>query len=317
MTSQNTPFIRMSGEQILQQPFGATGVEYYGFILNADPAAIQANICDKLFNKPSGGAVDFVPFGPWFVLVFNNIASLSSVNLPDSQKGWFTERESAAWVLLFERKSQKLYWHLPHIYVDNSYALCMGRETYGFPKGLGRFDISYFPEFASYFSLDTIVLDQYAPVTKGSWANLWTVKRTTPAADRALTLSSEIAGFLEAIAHSLLKLVAHPLQQGERLLALMKEMIHGEAPMVFLKQFPSVSDPTQACYQAIVEVPIKMTHFYGGTLLPGDYTVAIQNYDSHPVRTDLGLKPEPIKPVLSFFGRFDFLVSNGRVLWQA
>ncbi|MEM7394339.1 MAG: hypothetical protein AAF492_18530, partial [Verrucomicrobiota bacterium] len=88
-------------------------------------------------------------------------------------------------------------------------------------------------------------------------------------------------------------------------------------PMVFLKQFPSVTDPDKACYQAITTVPIKMTKFHGGSMLDGNFEVNVYDYDSHPVRRDLGFAPGPLNPLLSFYTNFDFYIGNGEVLWEA
>lgn len=313
----NLNYVRGGGEQIFQQPFNALGVEYYGFILPADPDSIQRNFCDKFFNEPSGGAVDFAPFGPWIILVFNNLASLASTNPPDRDKGWFGERESATWVLLQERKSGRLYWTTPYIFVDNSYALCMGRETYGFPKSLGQFDISYFPEFSSYFAVDTLVLENFSPDTKGVWTTLWKITRSAPGAGAAAALETDIEAFLKLIVAEFKGLLKNPVEDLKKMWELASILIREEVPMVFLKQFPSAADPTRACYQAIVECPIRMTRFHGGRLLDGEYRAQIQDFASHPVRSDFGIPDQTVPTQFSFFARFDFLVGSGKVLWEA
>jgi hypothetical protein len=310
-------YIRGGGNPIFQQPFNALGVEYYGFVLPADPAAIQRNYCDKFFNQPSGGAVDFAPFGPWMILVFNNLASLASTTPPDANKGWFSERESATWVLLQERKSNRLYWSTPYIFVDNAYALCMGRETYGFPKSFAQFDISYFPEFSTYFAITTLLLEKYAPDSKGIWARLWTVTKSTASVNPVTNAITDIEAFLKALIAGFKDLVLNPEEDLRKLLEFASLLIHEEVPMVFLKEFPSATDPIQACYQAIVECPIKMTRFDKGSLLEGPYMADLRDFASHPVATDFGIPEGQVQSRFSFFARFDFLVGNGKILWES
>jgi hypothetical protein len=308
------PFIRRGGEQIYQQPFDALGVQFYGFMLAADTHSIQTRLCDRYLNEPSGGAVNFAPFGPWFMLVFNNLGRLSSAKPPDSERGWFTERESAAWVLLEEKKSGKLYWFLPYIMVDNSYALCMGRETYGFPKSLGCFEIPYFPEYATYFSVGTIVVPAYSKTTQGVWETLWEAAKK-PGASHGFEPLEDLTELVKA-AEGALKRTDWPHDLW-KLLQFLHQLLAREVPMTFLKQLPSIEDPTLASYQAITQTVIKMTDFHGGSLLGNDFRIDIHDYDSHPVRQDLGLPAGNLSPFLSFYANFDFLVGNGRTLWEA
>jgi hypothetical protein len=173
-------YIQRGGKQVYQQPFNAKGVHLYGFVVEADIESLQKNICDKYLNDPSCGKNDFRPAGPFVLFVFNTIDSLSSIKPPDNEKGWFSEKETAVWVLLEDRKREKLFWFHPYIFVDNSYAMAMGRELYGFPKSLGWFNIPDNPENASSFSLETVTVKEYTASTKGSRHELIKVEQTDP-----------------------------------------------------------------------------------------------------------------------------------------
>ncbi len=318
--ANHIPFIRRGGEQIYRQPFDALGVQFYGFVLEADEQVMQQQLCDRYLNQPSQGKFDFAPFGSWCLLVFNNLAKLASTELPDSEKGQFTERESAIWVLLQERNSGKLYWFLPYIFVNNSYALCMGRETYGFPKSLGIFEAPYFPEYATYFDLKTEVIPTYTPNTQGTWQTLWSVTQRVDQGSKdnfklRLNLVSEGKEFIGEVASELRR---HSLGSHKyKLLELTKNILELEVPMVFLKQFPAIENPNDACYQAIATTNIKMTGFNEACLLPGEYQIHIRDYDSHPVRSNFGFSSEKMCSVLSFYANIDFLIGNGQTLWQA
>lgn len=312
----NPKFITRGGEQIYKQPFDAKGVQFYGFIFPTDEQAIQTRLCDRYFNQPFSNATDLTPLGPWSLLVFNNLASLASTEKPDSDKGWFSERESAIWVPLWDNKRSKPYWFLPYILVDNSYALCMGRETYGFPKSVGQFNISYFPHQSSYFSADTIVVPDYTSVTQGHWSRLWQATRSDESFEtEGFNLSLDAAGFIKGVIDA----AEDQVQWGtniEKVIALLVDFIKGAVPMIFLKQFPSVSNPNEAAYQALTDVTIQRTGFHGACLLSGKYQIEISQYDSHPIHTDLGLTSQPIKPLVSFYANLDFNIGNGSVLAQ-
>jgi hypothetical protein len=310
----NTKFIQRGGKQVFMQPFAAKGVDFYGFLINADFDSIQKNLCDKYFNDPSNGSENFQPAGPFVLLVFNKINSLRSENPPDSEKGWFSEQEAAIWILLEDKKRKKLYWFHPYIFVDNSYAMAMGRELYGFPKSLGWFNIPDRPEEAQDFSIDTIVLPKFNSSTKGERKTLFAVKQTDPRGH-----SVEMKN-IEVIMKDVLNLFKNENSFIDDIVLgwhSASDLLHGRVPMAFLKQFPDVTNPANSCYQAILEVPSKMTHFNKGSLLNGNFEVTINNWDSHPVASDLGLKPSPFVPLMSFYINFDFEIGNGKVIWTS
>ena len=307
-------FVERGGKQVFRQPFAAKSVDFYGFLVDADYDSIQKNICDKYFNNPTNGNENFQPAGPFVLLVFNKIKSLSSIDKPDSEKGWFSEQEAAIWVLLEDKKRKKLFWFHPYIFVDNSYAMAMGRELYGFPKSLGWFDLPDNPESVSRITLETLVLNKFSPKTKGSRELLFEVIQKDPKG-HSIELKS-----IEIIMKDIIKLFKNENNFFDDLMLgwhSASDLFHGRVPMAFLKQFPDVTNPEYACYQAILEVPSKMTHFNTGCLLHGDFEITIGDFDSHPVCKDLGLASQSIKPIMSYYVNFDFEIGNGNVVWQA
>ena len=310
------PYVEMHGRQVFRQPFTAKGVQFYGFILPVDQNKLQTLICDPYLNHPANGQTDFRAAGPFAMLVFNRLDSLSSTDPPDSNLGWFSEQEAAIWVLTVDRKRERLLWFLPYIFVDNSYAMAMGRELYGFPKSLGQFNIPDNPASADLLSLDTLVLTEFNPQTKGTWERLFKaerVKKGSGGAPKVWTgfkeLMQEIVKLLE-MEHSFIRDLRLLYDSAD-------DLLHGRLPMVFLKQFPNVTNPGYACYQSIVEVPSQMTHFNQGCFLDGEYEVTINNYASHPVADDLGLPSNKLAPVASFWVDFEFEIGNGAEVWRA
>ena len=87
--------------------------------------------------------------------------------------------------------------------------------------------------------------------------------------------------------------------------------------MIFLKQIRDVKNPTRAAFQSIVETECRMTKFHGATVYNDDFTVEIGDFDSHPIRSDMGFGPGTLKPIAGFWCGFDFWIGPGENIWTA
>jgi hypothetical protein len=308
------PYVKRGGEQVFRQPFLARGVRFYGFTLSADAGQLQKAVCDPSLNAPTRGQEDFRPAGPCSVLVFCDLQSLSCTTPPDSNKGWFREQEGAFWLLLNDHRRDRLVWFHPYIFVDNSYALSMGRELYGFPKGLGWFQIPEGDAQAGPFTLDTVVLKAFSPETQGTRERLFEVRLVAERAAEQRDWSHPRDMMRDLV--QLLKSEGNLFDDFRLAGNLVDDLIHGRVPMVFLKQFRDVANPDIACYQSIVEVSCRITRFGGGGLLHHEYEVDIGDFASHPVRRDLGLADGPLRPILNFWCEFDFEIGYGTEIWK-
>ena len=312
----NAQYIARGGEQVFRQPFLARGVRFYGFTVKADEARLQEAVCDPFLNAPTAGAEDFRPAGPYAVLVFCDLQSLASTTPPDSEKGWFREQEAAFWLLLIDHRRDRLVWFHPYIFVDNAYALSMGREVYGFPKSLGWFQIPGPDEPPDRFAMDALVLKDFTPDTQATRERLFDV-----------TVAAEGPGHRHldwSDGRNMVRNLVRLLSGGDsivdnlRLTAnLVDDLEEGRVPMIFLKQFRDVANPDLACYQSIVEAPCRMVNFGGGGLIHLDLDVIVHDVASHPIRRDLGLAEGPLRPVLSFWCEFDFEISLGTEIWRS
>jgi hypothetical protein len=87
-----------------------------------------------------------------------------------------------------------------------------------------------------------------------------------------------------------------------------------QLPEVFMKQYRDVRDATDACYQAIVEVP-NVVKKIAGLPLSDKYNFKLEQVASHPLGEQLGLKSQ--ESAFSFWLKMDFVVEDGKVIWQA
>ena len=100
-------------------------------------------------------------------------------------------------------------------------------------------------------------------------------------------------------------LVVGGVRLGAGLLAGLAE---GEVGQVFLKQFRDAGDGTRACYQAVVEAPVRVSRM---STRPAeqDYGLRLKRLDSHPIEQELGLRDQAAE--LSFEVEVDFVVEDG------
>jgi len=309
-------YIDRGGEQVYEQPFAAKGVHFYGFLLSADQDVLQKNLCDRYLNEPSGGVTKFRPAAPLVLLAFCKLDSLSSEAPPYNGYGWFSEQEAAIWVLTVDEVRETALWAFPYIWVDNPYAMAMGREIYGFPKGLGTFQIPDAPQDADHFSVDILALKTFSPETEGTIERVIQANRVSGSGATAEWKELGEAG--KAVLDTLSSGAGKNDIWGDLKLAYntIDDLVHGRVPFVFLKQFRDVAVGTDACHQSIVEVVCKMTQFHSGGLLLGEYEIDIEELASHPLVADLGLTGNRIKPILSYWTYFDFEIGPGVEIWK-
>ncbi len=302
-------YVDRGGEQVYRPPFDAQGVDFFAFTIKADKAAMNKSICDLCLNGPAGEPGRFEMAVPYVMLVYNNIASLVSTDAPYNYRGHFPEHESAIWTLVRDTKEEKLYWYHPYIFVDNAYALSMGREIYGFPKGLADLDIPTSHKKPEHFSTDTIVVPKFGKNAQAEQMRLFEVNRKGPG-DIILEVIEDVGALVESVWSILseeglksdLELMGHEIE------ALFKR----EVDMIFLKQFRDVGNPALAVAQSITALDARLTKLTGVALYKNKYEIEIGEFDSHPVRSDLGLPDGPITPIAQFWVGFDMWIGPGQ-----
>ncbi|MEO0913222.1 MAG: hypothetical protein AAFY59_09570 [Pseudomonadota bacterium] len=304
-------YVDRGGEQVYRPPFTAKDVDFYGFVLKADKARMQHIIADLCLNAPMGTPGRFRMALPFAMVVFNKMSALTSINPPFNIRGVFPEQECAIWTVVEDTVAGRYYWCQPYIFVDNAYALSMGREIYGFPKALGWFDLPEDHTDPARLAMETIVVPKFGPGEPASRETFIDVTRkekgegVRPLADLK-ALSTTIRDLLHE-AHEDAGLLRHELF----------DFWHLNVPMIFLKQIRAAGNPTRADYQAVTSLICRMTKFHGAHLYTAPYSVDFGDFASHPVRTDLGLGAGPLKPLLSFWARFDFWIGPGKTLLEA
>ena len=310
----SVPYLDYGGTQMLRPPYVAENVGFYGFLVQADLDALK-RLIDERLNEPSGGTAHFEPAGPFVLFVFVTLEKMYSQNPPDRDKGWFSEQEFAVWVRVVDRVRNRGFWFHPYMFVDNSYALVLGREVYGFPKAWGWMNIETDPAKATSFSMETLLLPKFSPQTQGTRQKLVSATRVSGGNDVPKMIEDGVE-FVAEVMNLLVKSgsFADLLEELEHAF---QDLWHRSEPFAFLKQFPTPDVPGTACYQAIVESENDGTAVHGACLMTGDWQIDITPADSHPIALDLGLKSNTVQSAISFYVNFDMIVGFGTNIYTA
>ena len=310
-------YVDRGGIQCYAQPYSAKKARAYGFLIEVDQDAVQRNVCDKLFNKPSGGKLHYVPVLPYVMLTFTHIQHLASTTEPYASLGCYTESELAIAVLMWDEVTQSAAWTYPYIWVDNPLAMVMGREVFGIPKELGWF----YPPLNSQadneeFTVSTMVARKRYPPNEAYQQRIASVMRTDHAG------SNPVANFL----HTLKDMAGEALTAAEIVASILPKLPFSidmknmdiDLPIAFLKELRDVADGTKACYQSIIQAMLHVERIEGCSFLPGSYEAKLGQFDSHPICSDFGLPVDKAIPVLfGFCSTYDFTLGNGTNVWTA
>lgn len=283
------------------------------FCVKADETKLQAWL-DKTFATPSGGAVRYRALGDRVFLGVAEIGKLYTTH--GENKGYTSEIDITIWILA-QREDDGLFslrWIPAYLFVDSGPALVSGREVWGFPKQLGRFDFS--PQnpdrgAARTFNADGWVVSPFSASSPARWAPMFEVRPSLKTPPR----KGDVLASLEALAEKTLERLAGGFTSiAGRLQAAMGA---GDMTMAFLKQFPDAAVPTRACYQAVVEALAKVTKVRGSGLTDDDYELRIIAYDSHPYQAELGISSDWQEVGQGIWMDFDFQQNLGAEVWRA
>lgn len=316
-------YVERGGEQTFAPPWAATGVGLRTFFLHLDEAAL-ARLCARYLNGPSGGAVDYRPVLPLGLLAFAELPHLQSSSLPDRDRGWVAERDVAFWFLTMAVRrtaglevAERLAFFQPYFFVDQPQALVTGREAVGFPKELSSITLEGALEKPGRLAVTTNVSPRLGADVAIEPRELLRVEPAGAAPAEPPAVHADLRAVLRE-AWSALRAdgASLPVPSLSMLFDLFEELVKAELPCVFLKQFRDAADGSRACYQAIVEQPIRTTAFRRGGLLPGRYALTLESFPSHPIAEDLGLTPERCRELRGIWLDYDFTMEAGKTIWE-
>lgn len=327
-------YVERGGEQTYAAPFRQSGTKLRAWPLPADPVALQ-KVVDTYLVAPTGGALSYRAMFPAVLLAHAPIASTRSLTPPDRDYGWTSETDLAFWMLVGRGHLEgarwvldQLLWFLPYVFVNVPQTMATGREVYGYPKEVARMETGESTgDPTLVVRASTTVLPVYAPSTElverpvleirvPGWAE-------GPSLRHALRdAAAAFGGVAEAVGHLGIEAIRHPDMDVEAAEVLAADLGRLEVPMVFLKQFRDVVEPTAACYQAILESPARVEGLPIGWPILDAATITVWDYASHPIARELGLGTPTdgklvLRAPLGVEVHFDFVVELAVERWRA
>jgi hypothetical protein len=313
-TSSNYPqYISRGGDTAFGPPYSLNQTKLYGFVLQGTLGKLQT-LCDKYLNIPGQDQFQYRPVANRVLMVFDTIKHINSTQPPGSDKGFFSEAgEVMFWVVTEAGKQEGSKFvvdhralFIPYIFVDSTPAMVLGREAYGFPKELANFQIPENNHNPQKFSLKTLVLQPFSPQSETTWRTIINVQNTqSEKGDIPIKHWTEFSQVYKEVSRLF-----------EEVKLDKKSLTNLKVPMVFLKQFRDVRDGDKACYQAIVEATATLEKLHEGFPYLQKFEVRIENFDSHPIVTELGLKLKQTAQ-LAFWLNFDFSFGHGTEIWKS
>jgi hypothetical protein len=276
-------------------PFQSQGGRFLFCDLQGDVKKIT-KMCNAMLNTPAKGRVVYKPKDGTVVMMAGTWRGLSS--LPMVGRGQVNEVQVALMVpLIAERPSTKerhVAAMLPYVFVDNPLSLINGREDYGYQKALAKF---HSPPLSGENISVRAYGGRFARTSVAKWVPVLSFEPITgePASPGPLEPPDSVAEKVAlAAAHGM-----SPRTRVSVLTSIVDALTKGTATQVFLKQFRDAEVAGAACYQKVVEVPVKMTVTTARTMF-SQWRVTINSPNSHPITKDLGVQSETVTAVGEF-----------------
>jgi hypothetical protein len=308
------PYSPFPGELTLPPPGVFRDTRFFYFFLRADQGQLQA-CCDRYFNDrlaAGGASLRYQPLG-CVMLAFTHVDELSS---GDPEQGTIRYKDIAFWVPTLARSTgegPRVCLFPPAIFVDDAATMATGREMFGLPKQLGRFEMPLSPEEIPGRAAPQFRLEVVGTLQAGGprdWRTHLTIS-ARPGVGRPSLIArlanalSELSGLLElGSVFDVLNLPA----------ALTTTYSLG------LRQFRDPTNIEASSFTAIVEAPLRMERlieepqfFRDGF----DLDLEGEPVPSHPICAALGLQPgrQPVRGAIYFRAHLE--MEAGRVIWRS
>lgn len=298
------------GLPVFRGPFLQRDVKLAAFLYSADGDALT-KLCDQTLNAVSSSQYRYVPLISKVMLVYADML-VSSMDERDSQIGSFPETEVGFWILTIAMQKtpvgdvpHHLAWFITTLLVDEGNSIATGREVYGFNKQAAGFvkpqDIQ-----SPQFSADVLAIKSFSPTEIAQKEKL--LDLSSPNEDRPKVAWSSWNSVQRFFTEEITKNIRPDL--GSSIMKFASKAFTKQTRLVFLKQARSASDPRKAESQKILEAPLQIRTFYGGSLLTQPYKLRIFDLNSHPVAQQLGLKSEQ-STSLGAWMKVDFILGLG------
>lgn len=295
-------YINFENEICLPLPGAAELSTLYCFTVEGDYDALM-NICDTRLNiNPVKQNKKYFPMSDDLIFIASEFSKGVMDDPEYHKKGVLVEKGFQVFMRVVECIqnnsgdwiAQRMLLFCPYIIVDNALSIISGREQLGFPKAFGTFQIPSTPEFAEQFIVNVLGyqnFNQNQVQAEYNWVKIFKDQGSDSTVEKKWENAIDAWKDLkELFTIDKPKDGKGPKYGWKFLWDEIMDVLDGDLPMVFLKQFRDIEDSNNACYQAIVEGPASFSDFAGGWKMPGTYTMTVNDIDSFPMAKNLGIK---------------------------
>ena len=301
------------GSSCGEPPGVFTGGTMHLFGLAADVKVMQA-LADRFLHPVAGLKVSYIALGGQSLLTMVNIEKGTTTA---EAVGWLPGRECALWIPLLEATLPTLTHPIPppprivmwspYIFISYAIGMATGREVWGWSKALANITFPGSGAMAPEFTVSTVVFRELDATKPGGEEMLIKITGNAPLSTASSWLS------IDAAAIEILEQLTI-VQPSTSLLGALHDF-----PAIALKQFRDSSVPNLACYQAIVNSPVRIKNFGGGGFHAASFEVKIETCASHPIVKNLlggtPTSPSTTVPVKwAAWVKFDFDALPGSVI---
>ncbi|HZX53143.1 MAG TPA: acetoacetate decarboxylase family protein, partial [Ilumatobacteraceae bacterium] len=311
-------YVDFGGLDTFPGPYDCRKTTLYSFVVMADIEALQ-RLVDVVLTRPTMGAAEFRPLAPMVMLSIGDIANVVPLTPPYNTYGSVNEAQVAVWVPVVrvkgsgtEKKAVAFWMFTSYIWVDNPMSMATGREMYGWPKSMGKIHLPDKQGDQS-LSLQTYGLD-FAPRNQPAYMDLLRLQPTASPIGNARS-GNTVGAFARAVVDAVKTEHNLDITAGTGVVIdLGDDAVDMALPEIYLKQIRSIECGTDAALQQLCDshATIESVSFHQ---LPSSYALTIQQVQSHPLATDLGIADQEVK--VGFAIEMNFCQDVGRVLWDA
>jgi hypothetical protein len=289
--------------------------DFYAWAFPADGARCQAFL-DRSYNKVAGyQKFRLLLDAAFFLAVHGQDVKPSAA--PFCNEGILTEADFGFWLLAGNFDSagrfQSFGWVPTYLFVDNPLAVAEGREVLGFPKYQSTIIWPQAPRQGDAFEASAYAIKTFGPTARAAQQLLVRLSGQDIVAEAPLGAAFDVfrklfdwadTARLDAVAD--IEGAGHVLPDAPGL----------PIPVFYLKQGRSAASATSASYQELISGPLILTALHDLALLPGIWTLELQDCDSLPFIRDLGLGTPGadgslvLTTPLCFWAHMDFTVGQ-------
>jgi hypothetical protein len=296
-------------------PYICNDTAFYACAFPADRVRCQSFL-DRSYNQVAGYQKYRILLDVAFFIALNAQAIRASAP-PFSEEGTMAEADLGFWLLAGDYDAagtlQSIAWVPTYLFVDNPLAVNAGREVLGFPKYSSTVVWPEAARLGDPFEVSTYVIKNFAPTSKATQERLLRLsgKDILAAAPRGSAI--DVFRQLSAGADPAL---LDAVTEGPGAADILPSAVGLPIPVFYLKQARSAASATRACYQEVLRGPLILTALHGVELLPGLWTLDLNDCDSMPFIHDLGLgTPDPdgrlvLTTPLCVWAHIDFTVGR-------